>query len=353
MTVIALPLLYIVLSILGFGLYALSKIIRKRLDACHLAQAEDSDDLEKLQIDFSKFTRKTKLKRWIYLIWGTVGVLSFLFGGLMWANNRQMDHLSTKTTQQANDYLTTQAPNIGITNQFIDEYGVFSSNLHMDAYKNLDGYHVSWRPLDFSFGTFFGFGAHASDKTQYYMTASPIAKQNGYYTQDTNQKLAAFFDVTADFKSKQYGGLQPTHDATLLKSASNQLAEVAVTFKKPLSYAQIQKLVPKNLLINWYWIGYDKPTSGADYSTQYFGVAANDESTQDGPLGSLPDGWYPAFVKALKDRSDYYTGTYNHFNPLQDAKKQVKKYPTLAKAKFSGLIVSGRTQNLAPLDKEN
>ena len=43
----------------------------------------------------------------------------------------------------------------------------------------------------------------------------------------------------------------------------------------------------------------------------------------------------------------------NGLDIYQDALKQIEKYPTLKTAKFSGIIVSGRTENLATLDDES
>ena len=339
--------LYVLLTIALLGLYWLGRLVLYLFGRGR----KKATLVENLDQDFTKFIRKNKIRRWILLIWGTLGALVVIFTAFMWINSNHMEKLYQKTSDQANDYLTTQAPNIGTNNQMISVYGIFSSNLHMDVYKNVDGYQITWPAFNFSFATF-GLYGYALDNDNYYMNASPVTFNNGYYTQSTNQKIAAFFNVGADFKSKKYFGLQPTHDAHLLKNAPNQLAEVAVTFKKPLTYAEIIKLVPKNLLINWYWLGInDTKAEGANEDAQYFGINANtDISDQTEKLGALDKDTYSEFVRALKEYKA--TSTIDNFNPLQDARKQIKKYPTLAKAKFAGVILTGRTQNFASLDKE-
>ena len=338
----ALIFLYVIATILLVGLYWLVRLVAYLIGKRKMSQ-QGTGNLN-LDKDFKHFVKRTKIRKLLTVIWSTIGVLVLIFTGVMWLNSRQMSYLYQKTSNRANNYLEIQAPNISNNNAMINNYGTFSSNLHMDTYKNIDGYHVTWQDFDFGFGTF---GAPQSGN-QYYMSASPVTVNNGYYTQKNNQKIAAFFNRKANFKSKNYMGLQPTHEASKLPAAKNQLAEVAVTFQEPLTYAQIQKLVPKNLLINWYWLGINQPKlSGADYSTQYYGLGADD-------AGKLSATWYKAFVKGLNSSlaEENSGGYYNGFDPLRDARRQAKKYPTLATAKFAGVILTGRTQNFANLDKE-
>lgn len=304
--------------------------------------------------DFQKFANKTKWKRWGLTTALVLVVMSAAYVVFTQINSDWMSKEYNKTNNLAVDYLDTQAPNISNNNMFINNYGTFSSNLHLDTYKDIDGYRVSWQPFDFGFGTF-----KSAPQTGYYQFASPVQDGNAYYTQGTNQKIATFFLPKINYKSKNYFGLQPTHDAGKIATMPNQLAEVAVSFDKPYSYADIQKMIPKNLLINWYWIGaYDDNNIDFGQQANYFGINASSKASNNGATsildGTLDSAEYNNFVHSLKDwvkAGNSYT--INSFKVEQDALQQVKKYPTLTTAKFSGVILTGRTKNFTQLDKEN
>ncbi|CAM3111612.1 anti-sigma factor [Lactococcus hircilactis] len=336
---------YLILSALIFGIYWLIKKIVKRF-----RKTRESADLEK---NFKQVARKARMKRIFLPVYLTLTALVVVFGIVMQINSAQMEKLYFKTYDLAVDFVDIQAPNVGYNSAYINDYGVFTSNLHLDTYKNIDGYHVTWKPLDFPFGTLSMYMSHEN----YDMYASPQITSNGYYTQKDNQKIATFFQTKVNFKSKDYYGLQPTHEASTFKNQPNELAEIAVTFKEPLTYAQIQALVPKNLLINWYWIGLsDSKNLDAAYNLDYFGLNSDSKTFDNGnanqPTGKLSASSYKTFVKDVNNWPTEQTSSTGEFNPLKDARKQIKKYPTLASAKFSGVILTGQTKNFGTLDDE-
>uniref|UniRef100_UPI002905F6F9 anti sigma factor C-terminal domain-containing protein n=1 Tax=Listeria monocytogenes TaxID=1639 RepID=UPI002905F6F9 len=117
---------------------------------------------------------------------------------------------------------------------------------------------------------------------------SPSVNSNAYFTQTTNQKIASFFSTNANYKSKDYNGILPTHDADKISQLSNHVAEVAVTFDKAYSYNEIQKMIPENLLINWYWIGYnDSKSLDAAGQTKWFGLMSNSNYAENGNNSKL------------------------------------------------------------------
>ncbi|MFC4653228.1 anti sigma factor C-terminal domain-containing protein [Lactococcus nasutitermitis] len=338
-------LAYLVLSAIIFGIYWLVKKIVK-----HFRKSRADADLER---NFKQVARKARMKRIFLPVYLTLTALVVIFGIVMQLNSAQMEKLYFKTSNQADAFVDIQAPNVGYNNAYINDYGVFSSNVHLDTYKNLDGYHVAFKPLDFPFGTLSMYMSHED----YDMYASPHIVNNGYYTQNNNQKIASFFQPKVNFKSKDYYGLQPTHEASTFKNQPNELAEIAVTFKKPLTYAQIQALVPKNLLINWYWIGYSESKNlDAAYNLDYFGLNSDSKTVDNGNTdqltGKLSAASYKEFVKNVKNWPTEQTLSTGEFNPLKDARKQVEKYPNLASAKFSGIILTGQTKNFGTLDSK-
>jgi len=66
------------------------------------------------------------------------------------------------------------------------------------------------------------------------------------------QKYPVFYNINA--KGTKDSNSMPKELASV-KEMPNQLVEVALTFDKAYTYKEIQKLIPNNLKINWYWIG--------------------------------------------------------------------------------------------------
>lgn len=337
---------YLVVTAVIFGLAWLIGRIAGRIHEKKAALAESDETTQQLNSNFKQLARRTKTKRWALTAWIAGAVVVLLAGIALTINAKWMEKAFFKTSEQAQTFLTIQSPNIDGNNLVIDRYGLFSSNLHADTYKNIDGYHIDWQDFDWHVGTF-----GSSNDGYHYQSVSSVFLNNGYYTQGTNQKIASFFLSKADYQSKDFYGLKPTHEAQTLAKLPNHLSEVALTFDKPYTYAEIQKMIPSNLMLNWYWLGVSDPSNIKAAVGTYYGLAS-DTDKNGNPTGKLAAKSYDKiFVPQVKSQNDG-SGT-NDFRPGEDAKKVVGKYPTLEKAKFSGVILTGRTENLAMLDKQS
>lgn len=335
--VLVYPFIIICLTSLIYTVLRLIQLAKNR-EKKYFSKNNDIDDLN---INFEHLVNKTKFKRLIFIIWMTIGYATLIFGFMYYVNDKWMANEYQKTSDQAIKYMNVRSPNISYSNMITKYDSIVSSHIQMDTYKNIDGYVVPWSPISFDYGTLLVTGNS--------YIGSPTEINNAYYTQDTKQKIATFFLPKIDYKDDNYSGIQPTHEAKNLIDEKNQVAEVAVTFDKPYSYVEIQKMIPKNLLINWYWIGVNDDTNPNAISATYYGLAS-DGDTEDDDYGLLSDSSYDWFVKQL-DGLTWGDGVINDFDPGDDVNKQIKKNPTLDRAKFSGLILTGRTENFAGIDK--
>ncbi|BBC75122.1 hypothetical protein LLCC_0726 [Lactococcus cremoris] len=337
---------YLVLAItFFFGLLRLILFTVKKIQR----RNQSTNSHSNLNNDFHNFATKTKLKRWGITSWIAMTIFSAFIVIAWQVNSALMEKNYFKTFDFSTATLTAAAPNIGYNNQIINDYGIFNSNLHSDTYKDIDGYRVPWQAFDFAFGVS-NVGTLSLD------TLGTMENSNAYFTQTTNQKIASFFSTKTNYKSKEYYGIFPTRDAGKISQLANHVAEAAVTFDKPYSYKEIQKMIPEDLLINWYWIGYNNTKSLAAASqTNWFGLMSNSNHTGNGNnsqlTGKLDNAAYQDFKKSLTEIAKTNQITINDFSPSKDALKQVKKYPTLKSAKFSGVILTGQTKNFANLDK--
>ncbi len=330
--------------------------------------------MENLDKDFKKLAKRSKIKRviltvvisFVVLIGGALGIVTFL--------NARAEKNSQALYRAQSIYNEIATPNL-VSYGEVASYGTFTSASSTSKYtKNIDGYQQSWGTLNFSVNTIF------TSPIQY--VGNNITQYNGgNYSTDTGKKIATFFTVgytdmsggsTARFDGGT-GGITVTHEASTLKDMPKHLAEVAVTFDKPYSYDEIQKMVPKNLMINWYWIGLNAKKIDASSLPLYIGINSDlgvtAQTYKDYGLYDQPDNtvtldsvgeWnnYAQFAMDVKAAKNYLTSFVpsdsgsSTFYLFEDAAKQIQKYPTLDKAKFAGVILTGRTENFANLDSQ-
>lgn len=301
--------------------------------------------------NFDKLIKKEKRKKTITTIAiSLVTTLVVIFVGYT-AINQRMSHQYKKAQEMANITDMIESPNLVSTSQYLSVSGRVTSQLKSERFKNIDGYVLAATPLEINFSLFgVGYGSGSNSPL-----TVPISKTKsiGAFSRENGEKVPLFFDARQK-ATPAMADVKPTHEAKTLASYSNHVGEVAVSFKTPLTYSEIQTKLPENVLINWYWIGKANPKLTS--IDKVIGINAdekgqlNDDALKTKQSGNWSTGNYPSFVAAVKTAADKRGHSINGIDIYQDALKQVKTYPTLDKAKFSGVIVSGRTENLAKLD---
>lgn len=287
-----------------------------------------------------KIEKRKKLLKMIGVSIITTLILLFVFNIIV---GKRMQSQYARMQAQFNILDDIQSPNIESQTQYLSTTKWTSSTLTSERVKNIDGYQipVNSRTLDFGL---IGQSGMLSDSISYNNLGNNGETQA--YDRVTGQKLPLFFnpnyqddETSVDFKI--------THEAESLNQLSNHVAEVAITFDQPYSYEQIQKMIPENLLINWYWLGTNTTKlSPVDSAGYYIGTNLDENHSE-------ANSQYKEFKKSVNAANQLLGVTINDIDIYQDAEKQIKKYPTLEKAKFSGIIVSGRTENLANLDSHS
>jgi len=326
------------------GIYAIYRLIR------WLIKKLKNKASEPLQKDFEAFHLKLKWRRWIQTLLTSLLLFAVLFALFYKINSLAMQKAFFRASDEARDIFVTQKPNVFANDRIVDRYGNFSSSLKSDSYKDIDGYRLPWETYRQAFGTL---------DIQPVNKSSIVSQGNSYYTSNQSLKVASFFMPKVNYHSEiLQRHPQPSKDADKIARLNNSLAEVAVSFDKPYSYKEIQKMIPENLLINWYWLGYQADRSqDAAQSQSYFGLSSsptyNQEGQYEGLSGKLDDSKdYQPFVQAVKRLAKTGQSKFGNFSPSDDALKQVEAYPDLNKAKFSGLILTGRTESFAGLDQK-
>lgn len=310
----------------------------------------------KLNENFDQLIKKEKRKRLLKTIaisFVTTVVLLFIGFTLI---NKRMKMQYKKAQEMANITDMIESPNLVSQSQYLSTSGRVTSQLKSERFKNIDGYMVAATPLEINF-SLFGIG-YGSGKNSSLTVPITKTKEIGAFSRENGEKLPLFFNPKHK-ESETQQEAKETHEARTLSGFKNHVAEVAISFKEPMTYAEIQAKIPENVLINWYWLGMASDQLSA---TETVGKVIGINADEAGKLSSEPlksktsSAWwspnYPSFVAAVKTAAEKRGYTVNGLDIYQDALKQIEKYPTLKTAKFSGIIVSGRTENLATLDDE-
>lgn len=311
----------------------------------------------KLNENFDQLIKKEKRKRLLKTIaisFVTTVVLLFIGFTLI---NKRMEMQYKKAQEMANITDMIESPNLVSQSQYLSTSGRVTSQLKSERFKNIDGYMVAATPLEINF-SLFGIG-YGSGKNSSLTVPITKTKEIGAFSRENGEKLPLFFNPKHK-ESETQQEAKATHEARTLSGFKNHVAEVAISFKEPMTYAEIQAKIPENVLINWYWLGMaSDQLSATETVDKVIGINADEA----GKLSSEPlksktsSAWwspnYPSFVAAVKTAAEKRGYTVNGLDIYQDALKQIEKYPTLKTAKFSGIIVSGRTENLATLDDES
>lgn len=187
----------------------------------------------------------------------------------------------------------------------------------------------------------------------------------GRYNLLNHQKIPQFYNINVEYKDNEVIS-EPTQELTYLKDMPNQLVEVAITFDKPYTLKEIKKMVPDNLQQNWYWIGTESKGDSSHWSdSDLFGVSNEGFTRLDIDYEhKLSDGSYDtevvdAFLSNLKKVSKLPgQATYNAVTPRDDVESYLKtfghldttKAEDLAQLTFSGIILTGPSENFAQLD---
>ncbi len=138
-----------------------------------------------------------------------------------------------------------KSPNIHLTGPQISYNGLFNGTVTFEQYKIIDGKPVNWGEKSVNY-SLFGNGHET------YGDYSPIqleqVKDSRSYDKETKQLLMEFYQPGVEYKKM-------INDFSRIDSmGENYAAEVALSFKKPLSPQQVRELLPENVSLEWYWI---------------------------------------------------------------------------------------------------
>ncbi|MBD8038734.1 sigma factor regulator N-terminal domain-containing protein [Solibacillus sp. A46] len=192
-----------------------------------------------------KALKKAKIKHWVTITIISIAVCVVL----LFAFNRFGNYLSAQNTMRLHDNLFLQhsisQPNVNIDSQVTANSSMFGGNIITNRSKSINGYLIPWSTLTSSY-SWFGASIDHNELIPGFHSSG-----NNYYEYDkqTKQKVATFYHPAIE---EYYDGVQNQLEAVV--QLENQVAEVAISFKKPLTMEQVRENIPKNLNIAWLYM---------------------------------------------------------------------------------------------------
>ncbi|BDR55504.1 anti sigma factor C-terminal domain-containing protein [Xylocopilactobacillus apis] len=284
---------------------------------------------------FERLARKVKVKRWLAMIGLSIvtalAVLLITYQVMKGLVRNQSSHLFEEMSIQSQ----IMSPNIEISDQLLADDTNLKGKIVSHRYKKIDGYRVPWSNFEGRYGLFRR--RILDDST----TDSDSMNGEQVFDRVTQNKIPTFYNRKYVKSSNSFTQTK-VNEISKLNQMKGYVAELAITFKKPMTYDEIKKLFPKNLRTEWYWIGMSGTGAGSNQSDQYIGFQADN--------GVLKSDYYKWFCKYLLEAPASLLGKHSNFNGSKFAKDYAKKYPKLSDAKFEGVIITGKSENFKQIE---
>ena len=258
----------------------------------------------------------------------------------------------------------------------------FSGDFYSNRVKDIDGILVPFEKYNASYSIYMTYDLNQDEGLNL------LDGGQSYYTYGNHFKVPIFYNTGY---SGEYN-LKVTQDLDFIPKMTGQAVEVAITFDKPYTLAQIDAMVPDNLKLNWIWIG-QAPTEVdfGDRLDQQFGfdnysnvaLSAEDQAALEKEVDAAMEKDKDADLNAIYEKYqgdstvDPLVSLQNSYSNFQiqlqkyldigygfvtitdadgneySAEDYLKDYLEANKdpktAKFAGIILTGRAENFAQL----
>jgi hypothetical protein len=245
-------------------------------------------------------------------------------------------------------------------------FGLFSGTLEYQTYKLVEGIPVAWNQETFEFNAL-GSVSRLPGNYSSIQLPDPAMKDFHYqrpFNPQTGQREMLFYLPGIDY------GHYLNDLASLNEIGSGRYVEMAISFDKSYTAAQINAMLPEGVHPVWYWVDtyYDKeaytpktvveeqkmpdgsikqvervtpPTP--DSARDVYGFDANMGDSEEGQ-GTEKD-----FLRSLENGLTYGKKYYAEYKKIYDYLKGGKEKPTERDVKILGVVVTGSPDSLKAL----
>lgn len=271
-----------------------------------------------------KVIKRAKRKQWLKMTLVAI-IVSFV---LFIAFYRVGNHFAAKSTQRLHEELFLQnmimQPNVQIDSQMTQNRSMFGGEIVTNRSKNINGYTVPWSTLTSQYGWMKNEIPYNELVPCFYSD-----DENSYeYDKQTKQKYATFYHPNIE---TYYDGVQ--NELAQVAQLENHVAEVAISFKEPLTFAEIEQLVPEDFNIVWYYmLSREVNEENGPSGLPVFGFSGGQQVTE-----------IESFIEALKQYDEN-----GHVEEIQQFIKQYEDQP-FSEVKVLGVMLTGQAKNFRQL----
>ena len=254
-----------------------------------------------------------------------------------------MDEYTLKEVSGPNQYVS------GVT----DETGFLSGRIEFNMFKVIEGVPIPWltKKTVYNVLPLFSFASPSGSDNGLTLSIpdSDMHKENFEYSRDYNgqngQRQMMFYIPDVNYNEKVLNDL-----SIVKKMNEDKLVEMAISFDKSYSLAEVQAMIPAELTQMWYWVDtYD--------NTKYL-EPYNDGNGNMSYANPMRDGWVYGFgihldgpeitgkdfISSLERGLD---GTYQYeFNRIYNYLKGEKAQPDETDIRLYGVVLTGTAKEI-------
>jgi len=305
---------------------------------------EKNEDIELEMQSVNNMLKKAKkraiIKQVIISIIVTIILVPIILIGILQLTYRGADNMGRDIAMI--DQITR--PNHQLSGD-VNRSGLFGGEVEYKAIKVIEGIPILWGEEVYEY-SFLNSYSRISSRNQFEFSEGEEApsKRHIYHT-DTMQREMQFYHPKVTY----------THylnDIPLLEKHPNKYAEMAISFDKNYTVAEIKKMLPEQVSPVWYWVDTNdnlKYLNESDMPEAAHYVYGFDAQKGDIEYG---DGTEKDFILALKSGLELTKKYKNEYKRIYDFLRQGKREPSPKDVKVIGVVVTGSTEKLKKLQNQ-
>ncbi|MBF0787640.1 MULTISPECIES: anti sigma factor C-terminal domain-containing protein [unclassified Streptococcus] len=298
--------------------------------------------METFEVLAEKKRREWK-KRTILISFGSI----LLSGGAVFLIWLGLAFLSVKQHHQLDDYYHRQTtiafPNMQRDHIRVTSANPFGGNYEANLIKDVDGISVKYEEIEANFSVM----KWKPDFLATFVRPASVEQDSTEiaYSYKSHQKAALFFNPKANYNPEAIIR-KPAQELPYLAQMKGQLVEVAISFDKQYTLAELEEKLPKNLKANWYWIGSASNLDSTHQAISHlFGWT---------PRKQWLEPSYQEFYELLEEfsRSTEFKEM-GQEELVEDVRVHLASEGELGKATFGGVILTGKAEDFAQLENQD
>ncbi|MBM4763485.1 anti sigma factor C-terminal domain-containing protein [Bacillus sp. B15-48] len=274
-----------------------------------------------------KAKRKSVIKQIIISAIVTLVLVPTMFLGINHLSNRSYINMSF----EIDDINKITRPNTQLVETMI-RYGLFGGEAEYTAYKVIEGIPVPLGKENYEYNFLNNF----SRKDKFNVIKVPEGESGISYHINSMQRDMQFYHPM-----KRYSAYQ--NDAKIMGRYPGKVAEMAISFDKPYSIDEIQKMLPNGVNPAWYWVDtYENPEKldSPDSSLEVYGIAHNSNNVDP------KNDFLVSIEKGYKEEGRYK----REYKRVYDVLRGGNEKPTEDDVHIIGVVVTGKTEDLTKLN---